>query len=132
MTHNNLITQLEVLKRTAAQLLPPELLETIKYENDWFRIINNLLEEYKKTLDAKKILTISSRLKELLLNDELILNEEGFSNQHIKIEYEWSGNYERLEVKTKGSGGLQYSGMYHPNIECIGNPCKYCGHTWIE
>jgi hypothetical protein len=47
-----------------------------------------------------------------------------------EILYSWSHGYERLRVKHSGGGGLEYEGMFHPNVVCEGGAvCVWCGRT---
>jgi hypothetical protein len=40
------------------------------------------------------------------------------------------GGYEKVFIKLKGSGSLEFQGAYHPNVVCEGGGvCIHCGRT---
>lgn len=53
------------------------------------------------------------------------------------ITYTWTGTQdgsgiEEFYCKLRGGGVVRYTGVYHPNVVCEGNPCRYCGRTVME
>lgn len=77
--------------------------------------------------------TLLDRIRELSTYDG-----EGHVCDFESISYTWSGGldgsgYETFETKLREGGSCHYSGVYHPDDGyCVGNPCRYCGHTVID
>lgn len=71
--------------------------------------------------------SISDRLVDILGIDPVMLGPDD------EFTYSWDGGYERLRARKKGSGTLEFQGVYHPDDGlCEGNPCRYCGKAFIE
>lgn len=44
--------------------------------------------------------------------------------------YSWHNGYETVTIHHSSKpGGQNFSGAYHPNAICNGNPCYYCGYA---
>ena len=82
-------------------------------------------------IESKMKPTIQQRITE-------ILGEDYSLDEIISLEYSWSNlnntgaGYEKLEVKHASGGGLNFEGVFHPNIVCEGGGiCCHCGRTLI-
>jgi len=67
------------------------------------------------------------RLKELLSEEDFELTDD------ISLSYSWHHGYEKLDISyASKKGGRHFSGAYHPDAYCHGNPCHFCGWARIE
>lgn len=76
--------------------------------------------------------TLLDRIRELSLE-----NGEERVQDYTRILYSWQATeagagHEEYEAELAQGGALHYSGVYHPDVVCEGNPCRFCGRAVME
>jgi hypothetical protein len=69
--------------------------------------------------------SLHQRLEELLGPDFPGLDST------MSLSYSWNQGIEKLTVKFANGGGSEYVGAYHPQGNCEGNPCQFCGRSHV-